>query len=92
MVQLSSTDNKANRLYNYAYTDPSLESTVNTFAKNARAQIANTSGLNGLQVYVSYAHGDEPVADMYGQRKLGRLTALKQSWDPKGLFDFNNPF
>ncbi|KAM0796584.1 FAD-dependent oxidase [Usnea florida] len=85
-------DFTAHLLYNYAYTDPNLESTVDNFAKSARTRIANTSGLAGLQVYVSYAHGDEPVTDIYGQRKLGRLRALKRMWDPRGVFDFDNPF
>ena len=86
------SDKENARLYNYAYTDPSLESTVDNFARSARTRIANSSGLTGLQVYVSYAHGDEPVADIYGQRKLGRLRALKRMWDPRGVFDYDNPF
>ena len=65
---------------------------MNDFATKERTTIAASSGLSGLQVYVSYAHGDEPLVDIYSQRKLDRLRALKQQWDPLGLFNFNNPF
>jgi hypothetical protein len=43
------------RLFDYQYTDPSLEGTINTFVKSARSNFSATSGFDSLQVYVSYA-------------------------------------
>ena len=80
------------RLFNYAYTDPSLEDPINAFATNARSESGATSGFDGLQIYVSYGHGDEGPVPLYGERKLPRLRALKQKWDPDKRFNFNEPF
>ncbi|KAF9888976.1 hypothetical protein FE257_008146 [Aspergillus nanangensis] len=82
----------AHLLFTYTYTDLALEGTVNSFAQKARAQFAETSGLDGLQVYSSYAHGDEGPVPLYGSRNLGRLRQLKQKWDPRGVFSYNEPF
>jgi len=85
-------DINAHLLFNYGYTDPSVEGAVDAFAQKARAAFAATSGFDGLEVYVSYGHGDESPEVLYGKRKLPRLRALKQQWDPEGAFNFNVPF
>ena len=72
------------------WTDPSIENKANDFAKNLRSKFVATAGYPALAVYVSYAHGDEPPQSMYGAAKLPRLTKLKQKWDPKNVFRFNN--
>ncbi|KAI0147393.1 Glucooligosaccharide oxidase [Xylariaceae sp. FL1272] len=56
-------------------------------AFNIRSAFAETSGYDGLAVYVSYAHGDETLEEMYGSN-LPRLLELKKKWDPKNLFRF----
>lgn len=81
-----------NRLFNYGSTDPSLAATIDTFGQQARNNFSAVSGYDSLQVYVSYGHGDEGPVPLYGERKLPRLRALKEKWDPAGLFSFNEPF
>ncbi|KAI0116553.1 hypothetical protein GGR51DRAFT_546059 [Nemania sp. FL0031] len=60
-------------------------------AREIRSDFAATSGYPELAVYVSYAHGDESLEQIYGSTKLPRLTALKKEWDPSNVFGFNNP-
>ncbi|KAF2095429.1 FAD-binding domain-containing protein [Rhizodiscina lignyota] len=72
-------------------TDPALEPMLEEWLKNVRARYQATSGSNPLQVYISYASGDEDQETLYGKSKLDRLRGLKRNWDPKGVFNFNNP-
>lgn len=65
---------------------------VNEFAVNMRTQFVETGGFDDIKTYVSYGHGDETAAQLYGNRKLPQLRELKMEWDPKGLFNFNQPF
>lgn len=74
----------------FTWADPSIEDTVNAFAKSLRAEYASTSGYEALRVYVSYAHGDESLESIYGPQKLNRLVRLKNEWDPSNVFGFNN--
>lgn len=74
----------------FSWTDPSLEDRVNSFARSLRAEYVATSGYDSLEVYVSYAHGDEPLEQIYGAEKLPRLIGLKNKWDPHNVFAFNN--
>lgn len=61
------------------------------FATDIRSLFAKTSGFDSLKAYVSYGHGDEGINSWYGAENLGPLMALKESWDPRNLFRFNNP-
>ncbi|KAI4236998.1 MAG: hypothetical protein LQ349_002185 [Xanthoria aureola] len=64
---------------------------ANKVAQELRTAFSKTSGYNQLEVYVSYAHGDEDPAAWYGKDKLPRLVELKKKWDPKNIFRFDNP-
>lgn len=79
------------RLFRYANNDTSLDDVVDHFATDIRSLFAKTSGFDGLKSYVSYGHGDEGINSWYGANNLKALTALKESWDPRNLFRFNNP-
>jgi FAD/FMN-containing dehydrogenase len=39
-----------------------------------------------LHRYVNFAHGDEPLEEIYGD-SLPRLRELKQKWDPENRFN-----
>lgn len=47
-----------------------------------------------MTTYVNYAFGDEPLEQMYGYEpwRLAKLRALKAVYDPKGMFNYYNPF
>lgn len=77
-------------MFQMAWTEASVEEQANTLARELRDDFVATSGYDGLAAYVSYAHGDESLAEMYGERKLERLAGLKSSWDPDNVFGFNN--
>lgn len=51
-----------------------------------------TSGANtsNIEVYVNYGHGDEGQLGWYTERKLPRLNALKNKYDPNKLFSHYN--
>lgn len=78
------------RLWGYNYEDMSIDDQVNTFAQNARAAFASTSGFGDLELYVTYSHGDEGPEVWYREQLPG-LTALKEEWDPQVLFRYMNP-
>lgn len=79
-----------NSLLQFSWVDPSIEDAVNSFAQSLRAAYVPTSGYGTLEVYVSYAHGDESLEAIYGAEKLPRLIGLKQIWDPSNIFAFDN--
>ena len=74
----------------YAPNNTALENTVNAFSLATRNQIQPMSGYPDLAVYLGFAHGDEGPSVWYTPGKLGRLSALKRQWDPKGVFSFYN--
>jgi FAD/FMN-containing dehydrogenase len=63
---------------------------VTSLALDIRSRFAATSGYGGLAVYVNYAYGDETLEQMYGARKLPRLSALKRRYDPDNVFRFHH--
>lgn len=77
-----------NSLIDFTWTDSSVEEASNDMAKEIRSDIVATSGYDQLAVYVSYAHGDETLEQMFGVDKLPRLAALKRTWDPDNVFSF----
>ncbi|CAJ2502321.1 Uu.00g097150.m01.CDS01 [Anthostomella pinea] len=83
----------ARRIRTVTSTDTyrSLDDMVNEFAVNARARFAATSGFGDIKTYVSYGHGDETPAQLYGDEQLAQLRELKSTWDPSKLFNFNEP-
>ena len=64
---------------------------ANQLAQELRPRFQATSGYPELEIYVSYAHGDEQPENWYGKDKLPRLVQLKQQWDPQNLFQYDNP-
>jgi len=69
-----------------------IQTTIDSIGKEARNNFSATAGFDGLQVYVSYGHGDEGPIPLYSETNLPRLRDIKQEWDPEGLFSFNQPF
>ncbi|RYO84495.1 hypothetical protein DL766_009435 [Monosporascus sp. MC13-8B] len=67
-----------------------VEEAANALARDLRRDFAATSGYPDVSVYVSYAHGDEKIQQIYGKGKLPRLVALKRKWDPDNVFAYNN--
>ena len=63
---------------------------ANAVAKELRTAFTKTSGYDQLEIYISYAHGDEDPASWYGADKLTRLVPLKKKWDPKNVFSYYN--
>ena len=70
-------------------TGPAAEA-ANAVAKELRTAFTKTSGYDQLQIYISYAHGDEDPASYYGADKLEKLVPLKKKWDPKNVFRYYN--
>ncbi|KAK3945061.1 hypothetical protein QBC46DRAFT_336908 [Diplogelasinospora grovesii] len=89
--QLTTRENeRKKRLWGYNYADPSIDTQINQFASSARTAFTATSGFEDLELYVTYAHGDEGPQTWY-REKLGQLEQLKRKWDPNQLFGFMNP-
>ena len=74
----------------YSYNDPSIDGVVSDFANKNRENFARTSGFPQLELYTTYAHGDEGPEVWY-RDSLPRLRALKQKYDPSNRFRFFNP-
>lgn len=72
-------------------TDTSLYAVVDKFERSVRDRLAVTSGYPHLATYTNFARGTEGPVAWYSVRKLPALAALKEKWDPKGLFGFNKP-
>ncbi|KAK1634584.1 hypothetical protein BDP81DRAFT_451133 [Colletotrichum phormii] len=68
-----------------------LAEASNKLGRELRNNFSQTSGYPELSVFVSYAHSDETVEQIYGRDKLPRLVALKKKWDPLNAFAYNNP-
>ena len=70
--------------------DSPAANAANVLAKQVRSDFIKTSGYPEHHVYVSYAHGDEDPKAYYSAEKLPRLVDLKNKWDPKNVFRFDN--
>lgn len=77
-------------MFQMTWTETSVAEQANALGRSLRDDFAATSGYNSLAAYVNYAHGDEQVTAIYGERKLQRLTTLKNEWDPDNVFAFNH--
>ncbi|KAI1196154.1 FAD binding domain protein [Nemania serpens] len=77
-------------LWGYNYDDTSIDRHINKFAASARKAFTATSGFSDLELYTTYAHGDEGPQVWY-REQLPALQKLKKQWDPQNLFGFMNP-
>ncbi|KAF3766660.1 FAD-binding domain-containing protein [Cryphonectria parasitica EP155] len=68
------------------YTSASLDTAANDFGQKVRSILSASSGTSTFSAYVNFAHGDEALADIYGD-SLSRLQTLKKEYDPQGRFD-----
>ncbi|KAL1966805.1 hypothetical protein VTN77DRAFT_3770 [Rasamsonia byssochlamydoides] len=67
------------------YTDASLDATANAFGAKVRDMIRATDGLSQNSSYINFAHGDDPLQNVYGS-SLPELLALKKKYDPANRF------
>ncbi|KAK7532590.1 FAD-dependent oxidase [Phyllosticta citricarpa] len=81
-------DTKAYLMLQMTWTNADAADSANHLAKQLRSQLVNTSGYPQHSVYVSYAHGDEPLASKFGASKLPRLAEMKKRWDPSNVFAY----
>lgn len=70
--------------------DPETDAITNEFGQKLRTDMIPGTGFENVTVFVSFAHGHEPIERIYGERNLPRLSALKAKWDPEQVFSFNN--
>ncbi|KAI0396810.1 FAD binding domain-containing protein [Xylariaceae sp. FL0594] len=68
------------------YTSPSLDAAAIRFGRTVRSLFTATAGTRSPEYYVNFAHGDEPLSQVYGNN-LYRLQALKNKYDPKRRFN-----
>ncbi|KAL2824211.1 FAD-binding domain-containing protein [Aspergillus cavernicola] len=71
----------------FAWSTTETQQAGEAMGEAVRAAFASTSGYDGLATYVSYAHGDETLTEMFGSN-VPRLRRLKQRWDPDNVFRF----
>ena len=79
-------------LLDVGFTNTSLATTASEVGRHARRLFIPTSGASSsnIEVYVNYGHGDEGPLGWYAERKLPRLNALKETYDPHRLFSHYN--
>ncbi|RAL09584.1 FAD-binding oxidoreductase [Aspergillus homomorphus CBS 101889] len=78
--------------FEIVYSDnTTTDATIDYIPEKMRDTIAATAGTDGLQVYVGFSHGDEPLESIFAKDKLPHLAALKKQYDPEGLFNAYHP-
>ncbi|KAI0437383.1 hypothetical protein F4803DRAFT_566114 [Xylaria telfairii] len=70
--------------------DNSVANVSNALGRELRSDFVATGGYGDVAAYVSYAHGDEKLEQIYGKNKLARLAKLKKTWDPNNVFAYDN--
>jgi hypothetical protein len=71
--------------------DEAAEAAGSAAAAAIREDFAAHSGYDGLASYMNFGHGDETLEQIYSPRKLPRLAALKNQYDPENRFKFQFP-
>ncbi|KAK3936141.1 hypothetical protein QBC46DRAFT_461661 [Diplogelasinospora grovesii] len=71
----------------FGWNSTATEQAGDAMAMQVRAAFAATGGYSGLATYVSYAHGDETLEQMWGGN-VPRLQQLKEKYDPDNVFRF----
>ncbi|KAL8947958.1 MAG: hypothetical protein Q9222_005805 [Ikaeria aurantiellina] len=67
------------------YENKSLDAAANAFGSRFRELLQSTDGLRANSTYINFAHGDEPLEEVYG-KSLTRLQRLKKRYDPYNRF------
>jgi hypothetical protein len=80
-------DTKGYAGISFSWNSTKTEKAGDALALQVRSDLVETSGYDGLAVYVSYAHGDESLEEMWGIN-VPRLKKLKSKWDPDNVFRF----
>lgn len=77
----------------YGPTDKARDAAVEKLGNELREIIREGTGSSELHTYVNYAYGTEGSQSWYGYEpsRQGRLKALKEKYDPKGMFSFYAP-
>ncbi|PSR80433.1 FAD binding domain-containing protein [Coniella lustricola] len=65
------------------YTSEALDAAANAFGQEVRSILSASSGTDAFSAYINFAHGDETLAEVYGD-SLSRLQTLKKTYDPNG--------
>ncbi|KAK8216671.1 FAD-dependent oxidase [Phyllosticta capitalensis] len=81
-------DTKAYLMLQMTWSNASAAESANAVAEELRSELVKSSGYPYHSVYVSYAHGDEPLESKFGASKLPRLAAMKKEWDPDNVFAY----
>jgi FAD/FMN-containing dehydrogenase len=68
------------------YSDSSLDATANAFGAKVRDLIRSSDGLSANSSYINFAHGDDPLQNVYGS-SLSDLQQLKRRYDPFNRFN-----
>ncbi|KAL8716458.1 MAG: hypothetical protein Q9220_000365 [cf. Caloplaca sp. 1 TL-2023] len=68
------------------YMDSGLDAAANAFGSRVRSLLQSTDGLQQNSTYINFAHGDEPLSEVYGA-ELARLQTVKKRWDPQNKFN-----
>ncbi|KAI1879130.1 hypothetical protein JX265_003307 [Neoarthrinium moseri] len=78
-------------VFSMTYADVSVAEDADAWALQWRDHFAQpeVSGYDKMVIYQNYAHDDEPLSALYGYDgwRHERLSALKKSYDPQGLFN-----
>lgn len=58
-----------------------------------RDTLQSTSGYDQVEVYINFAHGNEPLGAIYGYEpwRQQKLKGLKRKYDPDEQFSFYEP-
>lgn len=93
MGRTSLTHNLFPRTFGYVYgaNTTTTEADIENLPVRLRDALADSAGTDGLNTYVGFSHGDEPAEAIWSAENLARLTALKQEYDPLGLFNWYHP-
>ncbi|KAI4269345.1 MAG: hypothetical protein LQ337_007335 [Flavoplaca oasis] len=68
------------------YENSSFDVTANAFGATVRDLLRSTDGLDANSTYINFAHGDEPLNEIYGEN-LPKLQTLKKRYDPRNKFN-----
>lgn len=72
------------------FSDPENKEKALQWANEVKALNRSTSKLRPA-CYANFGTGEEPLEELYGESwRLERLQALKEKWDPEGVYGYGN--